>query len=209
MHRPRAVVFDIGNVLVEWRPERLYAQLLPDPAERARFFAESEVEAMNLEIDRGAPFRAHVHAHAEARPAHAAAIRAWHDRWTEMFRPAIEGSVGLLRLLRARGVPVHALSNFGADSFDLACTIYPVLEEFDVAVISGREGAIKPEPEIYEILEARAGLAGADLFFTDDRPENIAAARRRGWQVHLFRHPGALALELVERGLVEPHELPG
>ncbi|WP_118138301.1 HAD family hydrolase [Oceanicella sp. SM1341] len=207
MHQPRAVVFDIGNVLVNWDPDRVYSQLLPDPAERRAFFARTGVEEMNLDVDRGAPFREHIYAHAERHPEDGELIRAWHDRWPEMFQPAIEGSVSLLRLLRLKGVPVHALSNFGAGSFDLACTLYPVLLEFDIPVISGRERAIKPEPRIYEILEERTGLAGADIFFTDDRTDNIAAARKRGWQGHLFRNPDALALQLVELGLIAPHEL--
>ncbi|RMF40955.1 MAG: HAD family phosphatase [Alphaproteobacteria bacterium] len=208
MQTPRAVVFDIGNVLINWDPDLLYARLIPDAEDRAAFFRATRIEEMNAEVDRGADFHDHIYAHAAEYPEHAELIRAWHDRWAEMLRPAIDGSIALLRLLRRRGVPVHALSNFGAGSFDLACTIYPVLSEFDVPVISGREGHVKPEPEIYEILERRTGLSGADLFFTDDRPENIGAARRRGWQGHVFRNPAALALELVELGLIEPHEMP-
>lgn len=209
MHTPKAVVFDIGNVLVQWQPDRLYVTLIPDAADRARFMATSGVNEMNLEIDRGAPFREHIYAHAAARPHQEQLIRAWHDRWPQMFQPAIEGSIALLRLLRQRGVAVHALSNFGDQSFELACTIYPVLEEFDIPVISGREGVIKPDPQIYRILEERSGLSGADLFFTDDKPENIGAARRRGWQTHLFRNADALALELAGLELIEAHELPG
>ncbi|MEM9050375.1 MAG: HAD-IA family hydrolase [Pseudomonadota bacterium] len=209
MHQPKAVVFDIGNVLVRWQPERLYERLIPDAEARKAFMATSGLEAMNLEVDRGAPFRAHIYAHAATRPRQEHLIRAWHDCWPQMFQPAIEGSIALLRLLRRRGIAVHALSNFGADSFDLACTIYPVLAEFDIRVISGREGVIKPEAEIYQILEARSGLSGTDLFFTDDRAENVAAARRRGWQTHLFRNADALGLELAGLGLIEAHELPG
>ncbi|MEM9197973.1 MAG: HAD-IA family hydrolase [Pseudomonadota bacterium] len=209
MQTPSAVVFDIGNVLVRWQPERLYEMLIPDPKARAAFFATSGVEEMNLDIDRGAPFRAHIYAHAKTRPNQAKLIEAWHDNWPQMFQPAIEGSIALLRLLRRRGVAVHALSNFGAESFELARTLYPALDEFDIPVISGREGTIKPDAQIYEILEERSGLSGDALFFTDDKAENIAAARKRGWQTHLFRNADALALELAELGLIEAHELPG
>lgn len=208
MQTPSAVVFDIGNVLVAWDPAFVYDPLLPDPAARKAFFERTGLHEMNLDIDRGAPFRETVEARAAAHPEDAALIRAWHDRWPEMFRPAIDGSFHLLRILKSRGVPVHALSNFGAETFELACTVYPALTGFDIPVISAHEGTIKPEPRIYEILEARSGLSGPEIFFTDDRPENIAAARARGWQAHLFRNPEALALELVELGLIEPHEMP-
>jgi 2-haloacid dehalogenase len=209
MQAAKAVVFDIGNVLVEWHPEKLYGRLIPDPAARAAFFAESGVEAMNLEVDRGAPFPGHIEAHAERNPRHAEMIRAWARHWHEMFHPAIPGTVTLLRALRRRGVPVHALSNFGAESFERARQLYPFLDEFDIPVISGRERTIKPEPRIYAILEERTGLAGDALLFADDREENIAAARARGWHGHLFRDPDGLARELRAHGLIDRRDWPG
>jgi len=59
-------------VLVEWAPERLYGRLIPDPAARAAFFATTGVEAMNLDVDRGAPFRERIEAQASRHPAQAA-----------------------------------------------------------------------------------------------------------------------------------------
>ena len=161
----------------------------------------SGIDAMNLAIDAGAPFRETVYATAGKHPAWAAEIRAWHDRWVDMASPGIEESWTILRTLRRRSVPVFALSNFGIDSFAHATTIYPVLTEFDRTFISGHLKCLKPEPRIYEILEAETGLAGADLFFTDDRPDNIAAAEARGWRGHLFEHPSGLAAALAAAGI--------
>jgi 2-haloacid dehalogenase len=59
----------------------------------------------------------------------------------------------------------------------------------------------KPDPEIYEALEEASGLRGPALFFTDDRPENIAAAAARGWHTHLFHTPQGLADALHGLGL--------
>ena len=47
-------------------------------------------------------------------------IRMWYDRWIELASPRIEGSIALLRALRAKGVPVFALTNFGSYSYDEA-----------------------------------------------------------------------------------------
>jgi 2-haloacid dehalogenase len=208
MQTPKAVVFDIGNVLIEWRPERLYTRLIPDPAARQAFFEETQIFEMNLEVDRGAPFKEHIYAHAAKHPRHAAHIRAWHDHWAEMAAPAIDGTVAILRALKRRGVTVAALSNFGVESFDLACRIYPFLTEFDVPVISGREETIKPEPQIYEILEERTGLLGQDLFFMDDSPKNVAAARARFWQAEIFTTPRLLGQQLAARGLISDSDIP-
>ncbi|MFT6773523.1 MAG: 2-haloacid dehalogenase [Paracoccaceae bacterium] len=198
---PRAVIFDVGNVLVGWRPERVYEDLIPDPAIRAALFARVDFDAMNLRGDRDGRLADEVAALAARHPDDAPAIIAWHDRWAEMFSPPIPQSFALLATLKAAGVRVVALTNFAADTWDRAGDIYPALTTFDDAIVSGREGTVKPERRIYEILERRTGLSGADLFFTDDRADNIAAAAARGWRTHMFEGPDGLATALRAEGL--------
>jgi len=113
----------------------------------------------------------------------------WRERWIEMASPAIDPSVRLLRALRRAGHPVFALSNFGIQTLEIAQRDYPFLEEFDRRYISGEMGVIKPDAAIYQRLEDDCGLPPASLLFTDDRAENIAVARARGWQTHLFEPP--------------------
>lgn len=201
MTTPKAIVFDIGNVLIRWDPDQLYRQLVPDPEERRRMFETVDLHGMNDRVDSGHPFRETIYAEAEKHPEYRDLIRLWHDRWIEMARPVIEGSWAILRALRARGVPVFALSNFGVESFAYAETQYPELAEFDRRYISGHMRVTKPDPRIYEMVEADCGLTGAELFFTDDRDENIAAAASRGWQTHLFSTPDALAATLRRSGI--------
>ncbi|MEM8788860.1 MAG: HAD family phosphatase [Pseudomonadota bacterium] len=198
---PKAVLFDIGNVLITWNPERLYAEVVPDPVAREALFAAVDLHGMNDRVDRGAPFKETIYAQAQAFPEHAALIRLWHDRWIDMAQPLIDGSWDILRRLRSAGVAVHALSNFGRESFAYAETQYPMLAEFDRRFISGHMGTIKPEPQIYEMVEADLGLSGAEIFFTDDRADNIEAAEARGWQAHIFKGPDALAETLRGLGL--------
>lgn len=200
-----AVVFDIGNVLIEWDPARLYDPAL-GAAGRARLFAEVDLDGMNRAIDLGAPLRATVEATAARHPAWAAAIRLWHDRWIEMASPAIDHSVRLMRALRARGVPVFALSNFGTDSFAIARAHYPFLDEFDALFLSGRLGVTKPDAAIYAALEAATGVAPRQLLFVDDRDANVAAARARGWRAHLFEGAAGWAAALVAAGLLGERE---
>lgn len=200
-----AVVFDIGNVLVEWHPERVYDAVV-GPALRDHLFHVVGLDAMNAAVDAGAPFAASVEALAARHPEHAPHIRLWHDRWADMFAPEIPLSAHLLRALRARGVPVLALSNFGRETFAMAERMYPVLTEFDRRYVSGHLGVIKPDPRIYEIVEQDAGVAPGGLFFIDDRADNIAAAAARGWQVHHFTGPEALAARLVAEGILSAEE---
>ncbi|MGR3796198.1 HAD family hydrolase [Vannielia sp. SX4] len=196
-----AVIFDIGNVLIEWNPERFYDAEI-GRERRERLFAEVDLHGMNDRVDRGETFRDMVMECAEANPGWTAEITLWHDRWIEMAQPAIDHSVRLLRALRAGGVPVFALSNFGIQSFELGESHYPFLAEFDRRYISGHMKMAKPDPEIYAAVEADCGVAPEALLFADDRADNIAMAKSRGWQTHLFEGPEGFAERLVAEGLL-------
>ncbi|GAA6189656.1 HAD family phosphatase [Litorivita sp. NS0012-18] len=196
-----AVIFDIGNVLIEWQPERYYDAKIGEARRRA-MFKEVDLHAMNDRVDMGGAFTQTIYDTAEAYPAWRDEIRMWHDDWIELASPPIDHSIRLLRALRATGMPVFALTNFGIGSFDYAATKYPFLAEFDRRYISGHMGVIKPDVRIYEMVEKDCGIDPARLLFADDRTDNITAAKARGWQTHLFEHPQGWADCLVGHGLL-------
>lgn len=201
----RAVVFDIGNVLIEWNPERMYDRVIGEARRRA-MFAAVDLHGMNDRVDRGADWLTEVRATSAAFPDFAAEIMLWHDRWLEMAAPVIPQSLRLMEALQGKGVPVFALTNFGIQTFDHAMPHYPFLGRFDRAFVSGHMGVIKPEARIYEMVEEESGLSGAELIFADDRPENIAAAEARGWKGHVFTGPEGWAARLVAEGLLTEGE---
>jgi 2-haloacid dehalogenase len=205
MSQPQAVIFDIGNVLIGWQPELVYDARIGPERSRA-FFAEVPIHAANIEVDRGAPFHATIRALADARPEWADQIMWWHDDWRSMVTPVIEGSVATMRALRARGIPVYALTNFGRETFEIALDAFPFLREFDHAFVSAHLGLLKPDPAIYAVVEAKTGLAPQDLLFVDDKPENIAAAMARGWRGHVFDGWQTWAARLVAEGLLTETE---
>jgi 2-haloacid dehalogenase len=201
MAKVQAVVFDIGNVLIEWQPERFYDRVIGAERRRA-MFAAIDLHGINDVIDRGGNFRETIYAAAETHPDWRDEVRMWHDRWIEMAAPAIDHSVRLLRALRAAQTPVFALTNFGIQTFEVAEPVYPFLREFDRRYISGHMGVIKPEARIYEMVEADCGVPPEDLLFADDRIDNINIAAARGWQVHHFDGPQGWADRLVAEGLL-------
>ncbi|MDO9524117.1 MAG: HAD family phosphatase [Gemmobacter sp.] len=206
MTRPEAVVFDIGNVLIEWQPERFYDRVIGEPARRA-MFAHVDLHAMNDRIDLGEGFATVVEGCARTYPDWADAIRLWHTNWLDMAAPAIPQSVRLMRALRARGVPVFALTNFGVETFALARQDYDFLNEFDRLYVSGHLRTAKPGSAIFAHVEADSGIAPGRLIFADDRAENIAAAKARGWQVHQFITPGAWGRALIDAGLLQEEDV--
>lgn len=203
--QPKAVIFDIGNVLIEWQPERFYDRVIGKDRRRALFDAV-DLDGMNLAVDMGRNFTQTIYATADANPAWSDEIRMWHDNWIELASPAIPHAVRLMQTLQAKDIPVFSLTNFGIESFDYAATQYPFLSAFDRQYISGHMQVVKPDPKIYDMLETDCGIAPGDLIFTDDRPENIEMANSRGWKTHLFEGPQGWADRLVAEGLLTQKE---
>lgn len=200
-----AVVFDIGNVLIEWQPERFYdAQIGPE--QRRAMFAALDLHAMNERVDAGEVHRDVVYEVADANPTWRDAILMWHDNWIDMAGPVISHSVGLMAALQAKGVPVYSLTNFGVEPYVVAAETYPFLTQFDRDYISGHMKVTKPSAQIYAMLERDCGVPPSQLLFTDDRADNIAAAHARGWQTHLFDGAAGLAACLVGKGLLTETE---
>lgn len=200
-----AVVFDIGNVLIEWQPERYYDRAIGETRRRA-IFETVDLHKMNDRVERGENFRDVIYETADQYPEIRDDIRMWHDNWIEMASPAIDRSVRLMRALQTKGVPVFALTNFGVESFEYAQTKYGFLNEFDRAYVSGHMKVIKPDADIYAQLETDCGVECGNLLFTDDRIDNIEAAAARGWQTHLFKGPEGWAARLVAAGLLSESE---
>jgi 2-haloacid dehalogenase len=199
------VIFDIGNVLTRWQPEAFYDRVIGEERRRA-LFAAVDLHHMNDLIDEGALFRETIYDWADRYPAWGPEVRMWYDRWIELASPRIEGSIRLQRALRAKGVPVFALTNFGKHSFEEAVPMMDFLQDFDRLYVSGRMGVIKPDPRIYAMVEADCGIAPDRLLFTDDRADNITAAARRGWRTHQFESWEGWARRLVAEGLLSTGE---
>ncbi|OAN96159.1 HAD family hydrolase [Sulfitobacter geojensis] len=198
---PQAVVFDIGNVLIEWQPERFFDSVIGADRRRA-MFATVDLHAMNDRVDSGETFRDVIIETARATPEWHDEIMLWHERWLDMASPAIDHSVRLMAALQSRNIPVFSLTNFGIQTYDLAATRYPFLRQFDRDFISGHLGVIKPDAPIYAALAETSGLPPQALLFTDDRIDNINAAAQRGWQTHHFTGPQGWADRLVSAGLL-------
>lgn len=196
----KTLVWDIGSVLLDWSPDYLFGQLIPDEAARQAFYSRLPLDEMNLDGDRG-KLEPTVARLAENHPEDAMLILPWWAAWDRMCGGLIDEMVSLRNTLRSAGTPCWALTNFAADSWDRGVDLYPELGAFDGLVVSGREGTVKPEPRIYEIMEQRTGKTGADLFFIDDRDYNIQIAQDRGWGGHVFDGDiPALKAALVEAG---------
>ena len=77
---------------------------------------------------------------------------------------------------------VYVLSNVGDLHWAELKRRFRIHELGHGVITSFEAGVMKPHDGIYEQAERRFGLDPAATIFVDDRPENIEAVRRRGWQ---------------------------
>jgi putative hydrolase of the HAD superfamily len=66
-------------------------------------------------------------------------------------------------------------------------------------------GLAKPMPEIYAEFERRTGVAGHEILFLEDLPENAAPAAARGWHIELIDYTRETAPQI--RAVLERFDL--
>ncbi len=198
----KAVVFDIGRVLFEWELGALFAKLIDDREELDWFLANVVTEEWHFEHDRGRALADMVPERIALFPQYEPHIRAYATRFNETIPGPVAGSHALVERLADKGVPLFCLTNFGDEFFAGFRPTQPIFDLFADIIVSGTEKVAKPDARIYGIVEERSGRVGAELFFTDDNPANIAAAKARGWDAHLFTDAASLEAQLVAAGLL-------
>ncbi len=203
MGQAEAVVFDVGNVLVRWDRRLPFVDHFADPAELDRFLDEVIPLSWHGEHDAGRPAADMVAERSALFPQHAALIEAWFSRFNESIPGPVDAMPALVESLHSRGVPLYAITNFGADTWAGFAPTFPLAQRFRDIVVSGVEKLAKPEAAIYELAERRFGLAPQTMIFIDDSLPNVEAARRRGWHGHHFKDASTLAADLRSRGLLD------
>ena len=197
-----AVVFDVGKVLVEWERDLPFRRLIPDATQRAWFMETVIPLSWHGQHDAGRAADEMIAERSAMFPDHAHLIEAWLSHFNETIPGPVLGSEEIVEELAAHGVPLYAITNFGADTWAGFRPTYPLFDRFRDIVVSGDEKLAKPDPAIYALAEARFGHAPASMLFVDDSLPNVESARVCGWHAHHFNGAETLRAELIERGLI-------
>jgi 2-haloacid dehalogenase len=199
---PEAVVFDLGNVLIDWDPHPAIAAAVGD-AEATRFLTADDFDfgAWNHEQDAGRPFEDSEEAAVARTPHWREHILAYRANFDRSLQRGIAPTVDVLRDLHAAGIRVFALTNWSAELFPVARRRFDFLALFEDIVVSGEEKLAKPDPRIFELLALRTGVPPEACVFVDDKPENVEAARVAGMDGIVFVDDGSLRAQLRDRGL--------
>ncbi|MGD8326464.1 MAG: HAD family phosphatase [Sphingomonadales bacterium] len=198
----RAVIFDIGNVLVRWDPRYLYQHLIEDEEELEHFLSDVVTLEWHTAHDAGLPMVEGVRRLSEQHPHYAELIDEFRTRWFDTIGDNIKGSIKTLEQLHKNNVPLFALTNFSAETFPRFARENDYMRLFKDVLVSGEVGLVKPDPRIFELAVQRFSIDPASTLFIDDRLANVEAAQKKGLQTHLFEDPQNLEDELRRFGLI-------
>jgi 2-haloacid dehalogenase len=197
-HKIQAILFDFGNVLLEWNPRYIYRRYFPDDeAAMEQFLQEVDFMEWNAQQDKGRSFTEGVAVLSRDFPHYAELIQAYHDNWKDSIGGSLEGTVTIMKRLKLAGYSLYGLSNWSAETFPTVRHQFEFFNLLDDIILSGEVGQIKPHPEIYEIALERIGRPATECLFIDDSLANIEQARKMGFIVVHFQSPAQLEQELV------------
>lgn len=182
------IIFDMGQVLIHWQPQRLIAHLGLSAQEEQAVIRELFQSVEWIQLDRGTISeedvvrRVCVRLPEKLHNAVQEEVFRWHERPLE----GMEGMADLVRELKSSGYGIYLLSNAS-----LALRRYfpriPGSECFDGLMVSSEEKLLKPQHEIFEAFLARFRLKPETCFFIDDAPANVEGAMAAGIQGVIFR----------------------
>ena len=192
------IIFDLGGVLVDWDPKYLYNKVFNNDEKRINsFLTEVCTPEWNIEQDAGRSLAEATQLLVEKFPEQEDYIRLFYDRWEEMIRGEVRGTVTLLeKLKKVDAHNLYALTNWSAETFPVALERFDFLGFFQGIVVSGEEKTRKPFRRIYEILFDRYQVDPRSSIFIDDSLPNVETAIELGMTGIHFRHPEQLAADL-------------
>ena len=191
------IIFDFGNVLVKWEPERVYGEYFGDEAKTWWFLRHVADNDWRLRIDAGESQNACIAELQSKFPEYAEAISIYRDRWREMLTGEMPGMRQLLHELQAANYHLYGLTNWSMETFPEAREHFGILQMIDRYVVSGAEGLVKPDHRLFQVLLDRYGLKATDCTFVDDNAVNVEAARELGMTGIVFSNAENLRKELA------------
>ena len=180
------VVFDVGNVLIDFCYKDLMREL-GFSEDTVEFLSKNMVETdFWNELDRGVKFnRDGVLKFTNEYPEYKDEIILFWDNVDKIVKE-YDYSEKLFIDLKNAGYGVYVLSNYPVETYHMHWPTFKFLPHADGYIVSGLEKVIKPEEEIFRLLESRFGIKLEESLFVDDRKVNTDAAESYGMSAVLF-----------------------
>jgi len=197
----KAVIFDLGRVIVPFDLNRAFVRLEPlcgipaaeipkriAPTGLAERFESGGIESRDFVRELS------THLNLDT------SYENFCEIWSSIFLPYTlipESMIGGI----ARNYRLVLLSNTNAIHFEMIRENYPLLRHFHALILSYEVGAMKPQPLIYRRAIEAAGCLPEECFFTDDIPKFVEGARAQGIDAVRFESAAQIEAELRKRGV--------
>ena len=199
------VIFDFCGVLVDWRPRLALEGMFPQEAiddfladdDRCGFMYFDDLHDGGMDYGRLCDAYEE-----EYGPRLGAMMRAYARNVDRTLVGTMPGMMPLIADLKARGVGVWGLTNWGRDTWPVMERRFPeLIGLLDGVVVSGIEGLKKPDRGIFDLAVSRFGLVRERAVFVDDSPYNVDGARAAGLRAIRFTSADETSRWLADRGV--------
>ena len=196
------IYFDLGRVLLDFTHERGFEQIAA-----ATGISADQVRAvlfnngLSDRYETGEMSTAEFHQEFCDTSKTSPTLNELTNAWADIFEIKPD-TVALAARLKSGGNRIGILSNTCAAHWEFAAKKFRVLSQiFEPVITSYDAKSMKPDAVIYETAAKKAGCIPEQLFFVDDREENVEGARRMGWHAELFTSSLQLANDLQQLGI--------
>lgn len=181
--RPRAVVFDLGKVLLDFDYGRAAQAMAPYCRVKADTIRHAlDQSPLLVRFETGSITAQEMYAEVVRATGYTRDFATFSEVFGDIFTE-IPAMIAAQVALQKRDVPTYIFSNTNALAVDFVRRRHPFFGGFAGHIYSHEAQCMKPESKIYEAVERRSGCQQSELLYIDDRAENIAAGVARGWQV--------------------------
>ncbi len=196
------VIFDMGNVLVDFRWEALFKEMGLTGERFDRMAAATVLDPVWNEFDRGIWTDEMMReAFIERAPELEKEINEmFYKRFPEILRK-FDYSDEWLDSLKKKGYKIYILSNFSEKGIREGAAELDYMKKADGAVISYEVKMIKPDPGIYKFLLEKYDIVPEEAVFIDDNEDNIATAKSLGINCIRFTGKAEADAELAKLGV--------
>ena len=180
------IIFDFGNVLVQWHPEQIYTAHFGDEAKAWWFMRHVTDATWRNRIDAGENQDACINELKARQPEYADAIELYRSHWRDMLTGEVPGMREVITDLQNTGHEIYGLTNWSMETFPEARERFGILQMIDRYVVSGAERLVKPDHRLFQVLLDRYHLNAKECTFIDDNPDNVQTAKKMGMQGIVF-----------------------
>jgi len=181
MKSPSVVVFDLGKVLLDFDYSIAARSMAASSRVSARQIQDFiDHSPLLVRYEKGWISRREFFEEVQGMASYQGGFEEFCRLFSDVFTP-ITPMIEWRERLAAAGVRCFIFSNTNDLAISHIRATYPFYNRFDGYVVSYEHGSMKPEPRLYEEVEAATGCQGSDILYLDDRKENVDGGLRRGW----------------------------